>query len=191
MAKGKKSTSFVDSRTPEEKELTDLRIKIQHGNFSETDKIHLEELVVKLNANGIAHEFNGIGKYYAVVFDGDDEINKFKLVASNPITIRDEEGFIEVSLDAPMGNAVTKMNVGDVSGYKVRDNLIVITLLEVADSKEELISKLSAKEKGTAKLTITIPYSKASSFSTGASRTATLKMEYYQASKYGMKYTSN
>lgn len=156
MAKGKKSTSFVDSRTPEEKELTDLRIKIQHGNFSETDKIHLEELVVKLNANGIAHEFNGIGKYYAVVFDGDDEINKFKLVASNPITIRDEEGFIEVSLDAPMGNAVTKMNVGDVSGYKVRDNLIVITLLEVADSKEELISKLSAKEKGTAKTIGTI-----------------------------------
>ena len=139
----KVSTGYVDTRSSEEKELDSIIINRNNRDLTEAEKLRSEELSRTLTARGVTHLCNGIGRFYAVMIDGYDDLNVFKLVVSNP----DMFGEVpEVSIESPMGNAVKTMQDGDMSSYRVQERTLVITLIASADTYEELSEKIKTND---------------------------------------------
>jgi transcription elongation GreA/GreB family factor len=136
-------TKVVDTRSEAEKRLDSLVIKMRYTDLTSEEKRELESVAAQLDAEGKTHEFSGIGKFYSVQFDGEEEYETFRLVGSNPKISRDipkEER--ELSISSPLGNAVRNLKVGETSSYKVLSDNLKFTLVAVAGTYEELPDKV-------------------------------------------------
>lgn len=137
----------VDTRSEEEKQLSSFKVRMRNADLTEQEKRDLEALAAKLDEEGKEHEFSGIGKFYSIQFTGEDDYENFRLVGSNPkITAVPEER--EVSISAPLGNAVRNLKVGETGVYTVADrnfkNQISFKLIAVAGTYQELTEKVKS-----------------------------------------------